>query len=154
MKDTVLRRLLEPARHGLLGMIALAEKRQCDAFAEFRLGDVYPDGPASECTICIDAGLGLAYDMSEQPDSAIALYERYVTTPYWSRLSRGMDGTWLAYASRRLGELYEARGERAKAAAYYQKFIDLWQDADPDLQPKVADVRRRLERLKDVEPRR
>ena len=65
-----------------------------------------------------------------------------------------LDGWDLARISRRLGELYEAKGDRAKAAAYYQKFVDLWKDADPVLQPRVAEVRQRLARLRDVEPRR
>jgi hypothetical protein len=36
---------------------------------------------------------------------------------------------------------------------YYTKFIDLWKDADPDLQPKVTEVRKRLARLSETEPR-
>ena len=50
----------------------------------------------------------------------------------------------------RLGELYEAQGDKQKAASYYTKFVELWKNADPELQPKVAEVRRALARL-DVE---
>ena len=46
-----------------------------------------------------------------------------------------------------LGELYEARGNVAQARAYYAKFVDLWNDADPVLQPAVRDIRNRLARL-------
>jgi tetratricopeptide (TPR) repeat protein len=53
----------------------------------------------------------------------------------------------LAAAYKRLGELNEARGDRAKALEYYGRFVDLWTDADPDLQPVVRDVRARLARL-------
>ena len=84
-------------------------------------------------------------------DSAIAWYERYFETPTPGRLGFDLDVTSVPYMSRRLGELYTARGDREKAAAYYQKFVDLWEDADPELQPQVAEIRRRLARLTDPE---
>jgi len=48
---------------------------------------------------------------------------------------------------KRLGELYEARGDRAKALESYGRFVDLWKSADPELQPLVRDVRARMARL-------
>jgi hypothetical protein len=57
------------------------------------------------------------------------------------------DGTYLAGTYKRLGELYEAKGDRGRAAGYYRKFVALWRDADPELQPKVAEVQRRLARI-------
>ncbi len=53
-----------------------------------------------------------------------------------------------AEALRRLGELHEARGERAKAIDYYTRFTDQWADADAILQPLVQDVRGRISRLR------
>ena len=47
----------------------------------------------------------------------------------------------------RLGELYEARGDRKRAREYYEKFVTLWKDADPELQPGVKEVRGRLAKL-------
>jgi len=35
----------------------------------------------------------------------------------------------------------------ARAAAHDQRFIALWANADPDLQPRVAQVRQRLSAL-------
>ena len=49
---------------------------------------------------------------------------------------------------RRLGELHEAQGRRDRAIHYYARFVELWNTADPELQPQVADVRRRISRLK------
>jgi tetratricopeptide (TPR) repeat protein len=57
------------------------------------------------------------------------------------------DAFSLAPSYKRLGELYEAKGDRKKAADYYGKFVDLWKDADAELQPGVAAVRQRLARL-------
>ena len=53
----------------------------------------------------------------------------------------------LAPTCKRLGELYEARGDRAKAVEYHRRFIDLWKGADPELQPQVAEARAALRRL-------
>jgi hypothetical protein len=50
---------------------------------------------------------------------------------------------------KRLGELYEAAGDRQRAASHYSAFIELWKTADPELQPRVQDVKRRLARLTD-----
>jgi hypothetical protein len=46
-----------------------------------------------------------------------------------------------------LDELYEQRGDQARAADYYSQFAELWRGADPDLQPRVAEARRRLAAL-------
>jgi eukaryotic-like serine/threonine-protein kinase len=53
----------------------------------------------------------------------------------------------LAPTYKRLGELYEAKGDRKRAAEYYGRFVELWKDADPELQPGVKEVRGRLARL-------
>ncbi len=58
-----------------------------------------------------------------------------------------VDGWTLAPSLKRLGELYEAKGNRKKAADYYGRLVDLWKDADPELQPGVRKVRARLGRL-------
>jgi hypothetical protein len=99
----------------------------------------------------MDPEVGLAFDRAEMHDSTIAVYEHYVTTPDAYRVFA--DAADLARILRRLGELHEARGNRAQAATYYQRFVDLWKDADPALQPRVAEIRQRLARLRDVEGR-
>jgi hypothetical protein len=47
----------------------------------------------------------------------------------------------------RLGELYERQGQPVLARDRYASFVDLWQDADPELQPAVTEARRRLRAL-------
>ncbi len=123
-----------------LGVIALADGRPQDAIAEFRRADRGP------CPICLLPLLGQAYDLAEEPDSVIAIYERYLNTPWLGRLG---DSDWYALAGiyERLAGLYELRGDRERAAHYYNRFIELWQDADPELQPRVQAARRALERL-------
>jgi tetratricopeptide (TPR) repeat protein len=154
IKDTTVRRSLEPARHGALAEIAIAERRPRDAVNEVRLSDQLPDGPVDACGPCFYANLGRAFDLADMPDSAIATFERFISTPFSFRFQLRGDPANLAGAYKRLGELYEAKGDRQKAASYYTKFVELWKNADPELQPKVAEVKRKLARLADAESRR
>ncbi len=126
--------------HAVDGAIALAEGRYQEAIADFNAWD-----RDMACTICALPILGLAYDAAEEPDSAIALNERYVVTPWLWRV--GTDSYQLARTYERLGSLYEQRGDTQKAAAYYGKLIDLWEDADPELQPRVESARRAIQAL-------
>ncbi|HEX6534051.1 MAG TPA: serine/threonine-protein kinase [Gemmatimonadaceae bacterium] len=151
VRDSAALRAGGPERHRAMAEIALAEHRPMDAVVQFRLADRLPDGPATACTICLPAALGRAYDQARMGDSAITWYERFVDTPSSMRLKLELDPSLLPRTLQRLGELYEARGDRARAAAHYAAFVALWKDADPELQPRVADVRRRLARLRAPE---
>ncbi|MBI2403696.1 MAG: hypothetical protein HYV20_13370, partial [Gemmatimonadetes bacterium] len=37
--------------------------------------------------------------------------------------------------------------DREKAIEYYNRFVELWKGADPELQPPVRDVKQRMARL-------
>jgi serine/threonine-protein kinase len=127
-------------RFATRGAIALAEGRPGDAIAEF--------GAFHDSTGCLSCGLfevAWIHDRMGQSDSARTAYERFVTVP---ALHPGIDEVMgFATAYKRLGELYEARGDRAKAIAYYGRFVELWKHADPELQPSVRDARNRIGRL-------
>jgi hypothetical protein len=58
-----------------------------------------------------------------------------------------IDRYWLAPTLYRLGELYENAGDVRHATEYYGRFVDLWKNADPELQPKVAVARGRMDRM-------
>jgi tetratricopeptide (TPR) repeat protein len=89
--------------------------------------------------------LGRAYDMAEQPDSAIANYERYVNAQsFWAIFPHAYQ---LAPAYERLGALYEQQGDVRKAIYYYGKLVELWENADPELQPRVDAARRAMAAL-------
>jgi eukaryotic-like serine/threonine-protein kinase len=153
VKDSALKREQDPERHNALAEIALAERRSLDAAAEFRVGDRLPDGPADALESALPARLGRAYDQANMPDSTIEMYERYIALPHLLGSLRLLDASLLAGMQKRLGELYEAKGERDKALSHYLQFVALWKDADPELQPKVAEVRQRIAHLKDAERR-
>jgi tetratricopeptide (TPR) repeat protein len=141
--DEALRR--RPGRHRVEGVIALAEGRADQAIAEYRA--YYAE---VGCNVCSLYELGRAYDAAGEPDSALAVYERATSIPDLSRIFS--DVIWLAPTYKRLGELHEQVGNRERALDYYNRFVELWEDADPELQPVVRDVRERVARLV-AEPR-
>jgi tetratricopeptide (TPR) repeat protein len=51
---------------------------------------------------------------------------------------------YVAPAEQRLGRIFDARGAAGDAAVHYRRFIELWKGADPELQPMVEVVQRRL----------
>jgi len=99
------------------------------------------------CDGCTGDMIAQAYERLGEPDSAIAAYERVLRPPaygaeFWDWRQAGVP---LSYY--RLGELYEQQGQPVLARDRYASFVDLWQDADPVLQPAVAEAKRRMQRL-------
>jgi tetratricopeptide (TPR) repeat protein len=130
----------DPDRFEALGNIAMAGGRNEEALRNFQAERV--DNP---CTLCGTFEVAAAFAKLNQPDSARAYYEEYLKGADGFRLHEDIDH--LAATYQRLGELYEAKGDRAKALENYEKLLDLWKTADPELQPIVADTRQRVGRL-------
>jgi hypothetical protein len=57
-----------------------------------------------------------------------------------------------APAHRLAGEIYERRGDRARALEAYGRFVELWRDGDPAVLEQVKAVRERMAALA-AEPR-
>ncbi|WP_309673117.1 protein kinase, partial [Gemmatimonas sp.] len=124
------------------GEIALAEGRPADAVRAFRR----LVGAEMFCVICGSGALARSYDVLGQRDSVVAIYERMLAS-HDPENRWGEDVFERARALKRLGELYEERGNVAQAVRRYRDFVELWKDADPTLQPVVQDVRERIARL-------
>ena len=129
---------IDPNRRWTLGAIAMAEGQPWQGEIE-----ILQAAEAHTCPICALPDLARAYEVAGKPDSAIATYERYLQTPWQSRVDT--DEKDLGFALRRLGELYQQQNDRARAAARYSALLKLWKNADAELDPLLADVRRRLE---------
>lgn len=90
--------------------------------------------------------LARAFDQAGVADSAIARYEMALEhTDELIELDwqpRQIPITYL-----RLARLYDERGDLEQAAGYYGRFVDLWEDADAEFQPKVERARARLEEI-------
>lgn len=132
-----------PQRAQMTADIAMAEKRYDVAVANYRVAS-----PAIQPWQRLP-DLARAYDLAGNADSALAVYARYVGTSEFGKL--GTDAAYLAPSLKRLGELYEAKGDRDNAIKQYTRFVELWKNADPELQPQVAAVRDRLRKLTPVE---
>ena len=135
-------------RSHIEGVIALAEKKYDLAAARFRERSIDMDFSCGAA--CVLPQLAQAYDLGGKPDSAIAVFERYVQSRHGTRLNT--DATFLGPSLKRLGELYEAKGDRDSAAKHYARFVELWKNADQELQPSVKDVQARLARVRNAEP--
>jgi len=94
--------------------------------------------------------LAKTYMELNRPNEAIPILE--------AALSR-YDGAWLpeqrlsnpivaVKAYYLLGLAYEKSGSSDKAIANYEEFLEIWRNADKELQLEVADARQRLNRLK------
>ena len=97
-----------------------------------------------ECKPCGLGAMAIAHDAAGNSDSTRVYWESYLDT-YWGVPSIEVWARPIAF--RRLGEIYESRGEHDRAVEHYDRFVELWQDADPELQPQVANARERIARL-------
>ena len=135
----------DSARHAAAGAVAFAAGRLDEAVREYR---AWHD--ESGCVRCGLYDIARVYDRGGRPDSALAYYEQALATPGLYRMFE--DALNLPLSYRRLGELYEQRGQSVKAREYYGRFVALWKDADPRLQRQVRDVENRMTALAAERP--
>jgi tetratricopeptide (TPR) repeat protein len=121
--------------------VALAERRWDAAVGLLREADTRTSMDQRHAM----AQIGRAYDLAGRPDSAMAYYEKFLGTRDGQP---DEDSRWRARTHHWLGELYEAQGKTRQAIEQYARFVELWADADPELQQQVSEVRSRLERLR------
>lgn len=117
--------------------VAQAEGREKDALTELS-GD-----PRGFQTDPVGLGVFLHADLlrrSGRTREALEWYGAQVAElPYHSLL--------IAMCHLRRAEIHEELGERELAVHYYSRFVDLWREADPELQPMVERARDRLTSL-------
>ena len=139
---------------GARGELALAEGRTADAIVAFRTATYSDTGNVEPANWGrTDLRLARAFDKANQPDSALAHYEA-LRKPYEMILAAAANPAAIPIAARRLGELYEAKGDITNAIKNYEEFVKLWKDADPELQPQVADIKARVARLRAAEAKK
>jgi tetratricopeptide (TPR) repeat protein len=139
--DTMAQSAVEPYL-GAKGMIALAKGDPGLALRYFqRLDDLAPNDYQTQYR------LALTYLELDRVDDAIAVMERALARYGPERLfftDCNVRGYFL------LGTAYQRAGRSAEAIEQYQKFVDIWRDADPELSDEVADAKARIERLKSA----
>jgi tetratricopeptide (TPR) repeat protein len=95
-------------------------------------------------TISFCRGLADAYFAAGELEKAQRVYEKILRMTY----GRQYVGIFYARSFYMLGLIFEKKGNRAKAIKHYEKFLDLWKDADPGI-AEVDDAKKRLAGLKN-----
>lgn len=136
----------------LIGMTELEKENFPKAIEYFRKAislmpsqySFYPEGIKFEHALFINS-LALAYYKSGDLEKAREEYERI------TKLTTGrfFYGDIYAKSFYMLGKIHEEQGTTAKALEHYEKFLDLWKDADPDF-PEVEDAKERLAALRKL----
>jgi serine/threonine protein kinase/tetratricopeptide (TPR) repeat protein len=123
----------------ILGLIELGKKnyRQASDLFDRACGRLLFEGDAYSFDL-----LARALNESGDLDNARKEYEK-ITLLTTGRLDYG---DLYARAFYMLGKIAEQQGDKVKARENYQKFLDLWKDADAGL-PEVADAKKRLAAL-------
>ena len=86
--------------------------------------------------------LARTYYLNGDLEKAIAEYERLITFDPKSNDRRLIHPKY----HYRLAKLYEEKGLKEKAIGEFEKFLELWKDADKDL-PELVDANSRLANL-------
>jgi tetratricopeptide (TPR) repeat protein len=119
------------------GAILVAEGRPAEAERFLREAV-----EALSCELCALPDLARALDAKGDAAGAIVAYERYLSIPWFFRYE--VDAHELAPALERVAELYDARGDRSRAAEARTRLLALWRRADAELQPVLGDIRTRV----------
>jgi tetratricopeptide (TPR) repeat protein len=128
----------------VLALIALQEERAEDAMEHLRRAQAADFGRLRWEARLLLADAHAALGNLEE---AIAQYDTLTGTYRLSRLDLPVSYPLRPLAHERLGSLYLDVGDTTAAARHLASFIELWRDADPELQPRVEAARRRLAQL-------
>jgi len=121
------------------GAVAAAAGDHGRAIDEYRLMD------EGYCPDCRALALARGFDAAGQPDSALAYFERYASTPGGGRIFG--DQYALGRSLARMATLLDETGDMDGAAEAYARFVELWAEADEELQPRVRAAQARLEEI-------
>ncbi len=120
--------------------LAIANEQHDEAIAQLRVAIAERASPEHEEAFL----MAMSHERAGRPDSAIVWLQRTLSAP-----SVGFgDGLFLPAAKRRLGELYDAKGDLRRAIQYYEAFLDEWNQPEPEQEAVVRDVKARVAALR------
>ncbi|HTS64537.1 MAG TPA: protein kinase [Candidatus Acidoferrales bacterium] len=120
----------------LRGEVELARSKSNHATEALELAHhLFPDPATLE-------PLAHAYREVGNREEAIRKYQELLARP---RLGREEQEDWIL-SHYQLGRIFQEAGDKEKAREYYEKFLAIWKDGDPDL-PAIVDAKARLLRL-------
>ncbi len=127
----------------LAGRIALKKKNYAEAIEQFQKAiSLVSFGPTHIRADFVDS-LASAYFESGDLENAAKEYERITQLT----VGRRAYGDIYAKSFYMLGKIYEQQNSTSKAVDNYEKFLDLWKDADPGI-AEIDDAKARLAGLK------
>jgi len=132
--------------NNLMGMIELERKNFSKAIEYFKKAIsllAYQRRLTTDHALFFDS-LALAYYMAGDVEKAREEYERIVSLTY----GRLFYGDIFAKSFYMLGKIHEQKGWEGKAIEHYEKFLNLWKDADPVI-PELEDAKKRLADLQE-----
>jgi len=130
--------------HHLMGMIELKRGNFPQAIEYFKKAlSLLPSNNDLQA-LFIDS-LALAYYRAGDIEKAREEYERIISLT----LGRLLYGDIFAKSFYMLGRIYQEKGWAGKAIEHYDKFLNLWKDADPDI-PEITDAKKRLTGLQEL----
>jgi serine/threonine protein kinase/predicted Zn-dependent protease len=130
--------------HHLMGMVEFKQKNFTSAIENFEKALSQQTSDPRDKRADYIKSLAMAYYASGNIDKAQAEYERIVS----SSSGRSDFGDVYALSFYELGKIYEQKSWDGKAIEHYEKFLDLWKDADPGI-AEVNDAKGKLAGLKD-----
>jgi tetratricopeptide (TPR) repeat protein len=107
--------------------------------------DLYDSLERSNCPECGLFHKGFLLEAEGDRAGAIAAWETYLSQGWHVRHVLDAFGLGSVYES--LGRMHDEEGDPEKAAIYYAQFVELWEDAEPELQPRVRAAQTRLEEI-------
>jgi DNA-binding SARP family transcriptional activator/tetratricopeptide (TPR) repeat protein len=136
------------------GLVLAQSVRATSAFHAGRFGDVLRILGNTPWPAVADAFEPEVHDRFLRAEALLALGRLGEAARWYASIAQraAYEQVYLAPSELRLGEIAERQGELARAARHYQRFVDLWADADSALQPQVAAARHRLAALSDPDP--
>ncbi len=105
------------------GEIALATRRSSEAMESFELADKLEPG-----SLGLES-LAFGYRTLGKPQEAARKYQEIIAKSW---LGAEHQEFWIL-AHYELGKIYEELGDTQKAKEYYEMFLSIWKDADPDI---------------------
>lgn len=138
--------LSDPVRILAYAEIAFQQGNSEDAISILRKGR-----REERCDTCFNVKEAEMLANIDSVRQAIVLYEQFQDMTWGFAIDE--IGGLKAPAWLEMGELYSRNGQTEKAIDAYSNFVDMWAEADSDLQPKVRYARERIERLLDQSTR-
>ncbi len=132
----------------LMGMIEFEKKKYSRAvkfLTKARKMLYSPSEGSPEVHSLFAFSLGQAYYEAGKMDKAQKEYETLISLA----LGRIGDGNFYAKSLYMLGKIFQEKGQKLKAREYYNRFLQLWKDADPGF-PEVEDAQKRLAEITNL----